>query len=55
MGGGGLDGQRDLESPGSRRLSPFLVLLKAGLDAGQAESAGTGEHSLGSWSPPTDH
>lgn len=34
-------------------LSPFLVLLKAGLDAGQAECVGTGEHShtLGSQSP----
>lgn len=53
MGGGGLDGWGDLRNPGSQWLSPLLVLLKAGLDAGQAKCAGTGEysHTLGSQSP----
>lgn len=36
-----------------KALSPLLVLLKAGLDTGQVQCAGTGEHShtLGSQSP----
>lgn len=47
----GMDGEIE-RMPGHEGPNPLLVLLKAGLAAGQAERAGTGErsHTLGSQS-----